>query len=259
MRVYIHADMEGIAGINLEAQVKVGGDRYEEGRRLLARECNWVTDACFRHGASAVTVSDTHFGGGNLTAEVLDPRASLSLPRWPYLLSNIDEDYDVMFLIGHHAMAGTLYGFLEHSFSSGAIHRITMDGRPVGEIGIESLFAAAFGVPTGLVSGDAATAAETETELPRAERVILKHARMRNRCSCLPFDETDRLFDEAVERVLKNPLPKADPVEWPKSMAITYHKTDFADEFMSRHPQAERIDGCTVSWRAERPEQLVQP
>lgn len=259
MRIFIHADMEGVAGIDRIEQVQIGGPSYGEGCRMLARELNFVADTCFRHGAEAVTVSDTHGGGGNIATDDLDARVACSLPTWPQLLTNIERDHDVLFLLGHHAMAGTPKAFLEHSFSSKTIFSVKMDDRPVGEIGIEACYAAAFGVPTALVSGDETAIRETAAELPNARGVAVKHAQRRNRCSVYAREEVDRRFDAAIAAILKEPPPAPEPVKWPKRMSITYMRTDFADAFCDRHPDAERVDGCTVAWSASGPHQLVQP
>ena len=258
MRIFIHADMEGVAGIDRLEQVRIGGEAYAEGCRMLVRELNLVTDLCFRHGATAVTISDTHGGGGNVATDQLDPRAGTSLPAWPRLMTGL-EGHDGLFLLGHHAMAGTRAAFLEHSFSSSSIFGFEMDDRPVGEIGIEACYAAAHGVPTLLVSGDEATVQEASLELPEARGVAVKKATCRNRCSTYPLEEVKRRFDEAIAAVLAQPAPEATPVQWPRKMRRTCMRTDMADEFCDRHSGAERVDGCTVAWTATRPEQLVHP
>jgi len=262
MKIYLHADMEGASGINRIEQVKKEfPDAYAEGCRLLARELNVFIDAAFRHGASGVTVCDTHGGGGNLAADQLDPRAALDLPAFPQLLAALDDSFDAVFLVGHHAMAGTPSAFLDHSFSSASIFALEMDGRAVGEIGIEALYAAARGAPVALVSGDAATAEETRRELPDAETVVLKRAQIRNRCSCLPLEEADRRIDEGVRRALAALPPKPDPaaIAWPRRMQTTFFRTDMADEFRQKHTRAERLDGCRVAWQANSHFELLHP
>ncbi|MGH9579673.1 MAG: M55 family metallopeptidase, partial [Terriglobales bacterium] len=60
VKVYISADMEGIAGLVDTAQTAPTGREYALGRRLMTAEVNAAIAAAFEAGATEVLVNDSH-------------------------------------------------------------------------------------------------------------------------------------------------------------------------------------------------------
>jgi D-amino peptidase len=179
MRVYISVDMEGCAGIVHREQTDPKGYDYEIARRLMADEANAAVAGAFEAGASHVVVSDSHGGNGkrNLIPGDLDPRAQLinGVPRRLGQLEGIDEGYDALLLVGYHTRHGQA-GVLSHTTNGQAVANLWVNDLIVGEIGLNALLAASFGVPTLLVSGDDLTVAEGALIAPDAEGVVVKWA-----------------------------------------------------------------------------------
>lgn len=87
--------------------------------------------------------------------EEVDSRALLiegapRVPRFAFL----DQQVDGMFLLGYHAMNGTLAGTLEHTMTSVNWHKHVVNGAPWGELAIDATLAAEALVPIVMVSGD---------------------------------------------------------------------------------------------------------
>ncbi|MEU8125311.1 M55 family metallopeptidase [Spirillospora sp. NPDC049024] len=176
MRVYVSADMEGVAGVvNLDQTVR-GGHGYALAQGLMTAEVNAAIAGAFDAGATSVTVNDAHGTMDNLVPDELDPRARLlsGLAKPSSMMAGLTPDCDLAIFIGYHAAAGT-DGVLAHSFSS-HFHRLRLGGRLMSEADVNAIYAASLGVPVGLVSGDAALCRDLSPGMPAASMVSVKEA-----------------------------------------------------------------------------------
>ena len=118
----------------------------------------------------------------------------------------------------------------------------TLQGRPVGESGINALVLGAWGVPVGLVCGDDQLALETEAWLPWAERVVVKTAVGRRAAASVhPSVARDRVragAERAVRRAINGEL-KTLVVEPPITLEAEYRNAGEADH-AALVPGAER-------------------
>src|SRR5690606_27230844 len=156
VRVYIVADIEGIAGVAHGVEGSPGNPEYERARRLMTEEANALIRGIFEADAdSAVTVADSHGPYRNLIPEELDERAVLSRgkPRLYGMVDGIDQDYDVAMFVGVHGQAGSDRSVLSHTFT-GVILDVRLNGTSMGELGLNAAMAGAHGVPVALISGD---------------------------------------------------------------------------------------------------------
>ena len=178
MKIYIMTDLEGVSGV-----VEFEDRRDESPRnialrqkysRLLAGEVNAAVEGAFAGGATEVLVDDSHGGGYTIDVELLDDRVRVLHGRErPRIMAGIDDTFDGMFIIGAHAMACTRGAVLYHTMSVDT-RQIRLNGRPIGEIGIFAFCAGAFGVPTLLVTGDAAACREASALVPRITTLAVK-------------------------------------------------------------------------------------
>ena len=140
-----------------------------------------------------MVVNDSHWQMRNLRAEDLDPRARLVIGDKPLSMTQaIGGDADGTFaaaaFIGYHAGAGNPTGVIAHTYSSATVLELRVNGAPHNEAGINAIRLGHFGVPVALVAGDDALAAEVETLLPWAERVVVKRALGYSAADSLPPD-----------------------------------------------------------------------
>ena len=148
-KVYISTDMEGCSGVTCSEQVA-----GEEGKQLMAGDMNACIEGCFAAGATEVVVRDHHAGGRNVNPQAIDKRAKLIQGTTPESRFKDIEGSAAMILLGYHAKALTPNGTLAHSFSSASIQGMWLNGREVGEIGVDAAIAAEHNVPVVMVSGD---------------------------------------------------------------------------------------------------------
>jgi len=178
LKVYISVDMEGIGGISHSLPTERADPGYPAAVALMVGEANAAIEGAFVGGATDVLVNDSHGQMFNLTPEDLDPRAVLLQGQKPWSMvagAGPEEGFEVALFVGYHTRAGHPTGTIAHTYS-GEPTLTMMQGRHVGESGINALILGAWGVPVGLVSGDDQLALETEAWLPWAERVTVKTA-----------------------------------------------------------------------------------
>ena len=136
-KILIVTDMEGLGGVNdRDEQLLPGQRRYEETRRILTGEVNAAVQGAKDAGASLIVIWDGHDGSRSLAVdEVLPPARLIQGKPTPANYYMGPKMYDGIIFIGQHAMAGDPKGVLAHSQSSATIKQITLNGKPVGELG----------------------------------------------------------------------------------------------------------------------------
>lgn len=223
-RLFIVTDLEGVAGVHdPEEQLQPGQRRFEESRRLLAGEVNAAVEGAFAAGASQVVVWDGHGGSRTLSVELIHPKAKLiqgrGTPANFYFAPNA---YDGVLFVGQHAMAGAPGGVLAHS-QSFQVRRITINGRPVGEIGQVAAIAGHFGIPVIFLAGDQAACEEIREIQPAAVTVAVKRLAGRGGAMSLSHEEAKRQIREGA-RVAVHRIREFQPwkIQGPVEMVFEY-------------------------------------
>jgi len=118
LKVFISVDMEGVGGVIHWEDVSRKGKDYSLFRRLMTDETNAAVEGALEAGATEILVRDSHGSARNILPDQLHPEAIL-LRDWSggllSMMEGIDETYDAVILVGHHAREGTndLYTCLE--------------------------------------------------------------------------------------------------------------------------------------------------
>lgn len=196
-KVYISTDMEGCTGVTSSEQVS-----GTEGKQLMTGDMNACIDGCFAAGATEVVIRDHHGGGRNVDPQAIDKRATLIQGPTPESRFKDIEDSAAMILLGYHAKALTPGGTLAHSFSSASIQGMWLNGREVGEIGVDAAIAAEHNVPVVLVSGDDKCCAEARSWLPGVVTCQTKVGTGPQSAEALPLDESRRLITQKTKEAL---------------------------------------------------------
>ena len=176
-KVYISVDMEGISGISGDDQVNAGGAEYGRSRKLMAEDLNAAIRGALEAGATDILVNDSHGGQRNLLPEDVHPTARLishSFKRHG-MMEGLDESFDAAIFIGYHAKADAPRGLFAHT-GTGVLRDLQINGRSVGEGGMNAALAAWYGVPVVLVTGDDTAVAEVKESVPGVRGVAVKRA-----------------------------------------------------------------------------------
>ena len=199
-KVYISVDLEGISGINGEDQTSAGQPEYGRARKLMAEDANAAIRGAFDGGAADVLVNDSHGGQRNLLPEDLDPRARLishSFKRHG-MMEGLDESFDAVIFVGYHAKADAPRGLFAHT-GSGVVRDLQINGRSVGEGGMNAALAAWYGVPVVVVSGDDVAVAEVKESVPSVRAVVVKRAINVRAAELKPLPTARREIQEAAK------------------------------------------------------------
>jgi D-amino peptidase len=248
MRIFISADMEGLAGVVGDEQRSRKGQDYQMARRWMAQEVNAAVEGAIKTGAKEFVVTDAHAGAINLALPDLHEKAALigGSNRPLSMMEGIQEGFDAAFFIGYHAMRGTQNACMDHTYSEARIMTVKFNGTPYGEIGINARVAGHFGVPVVLVSGVDKTAAEAKAFLGPVQAVTVKKAIGRGAAKSLSQAKVHQLLRLGAQKALKDlsrykPLILPPPVE----MEVDFVGTQQADRAQLL-PEVERAGPRTV-------------
>lgn len=205
MRVLVSVDMEGIAGVVAGDDVQPGHPEYERNRKLMTAEASAAVRGvhAYDHGAE-VLVSDAHASFRNVLPDQLDRRARLlrGKPKPEGMLGGLTDSVDALICIGYHGKAGGARSVLAHTISGAVIADVRIDGRSLGELGLNVARASHSGVPTVLVAGDDTVAIEAAQVAPGMHAVVVKWALGQTAAECLHPDEACDQIEQAVPRAL---------------------------------------------------------
>lgn len=251
MKIYVSADLEGISGItHWDETGKEGGEDYQRARRLMTREVNAAIEGALQAGAIEVVVNDSHGNMRNLLIEEVHPAARLisGSPKPFSMVEGLDASFGAAFFIGYHARAASR-GVLSHTYT-GSVAEYRVNGRVVGETGMNAAVAGEYGVPVVLVSGDSTVVEEARALLGPVETVAVKEYVARNAAASLPPEKVHALLREAARRAVERARDiQPFRVERPVEIQIRFTHSGLADaaELM---PGALRVGEVTVAYRA---------
>src|SRR5256884_9872133 len=132
----------------------------------MTAEANAAVEGALAAVATRVVVNDSHWFMRNLLAEELHQAAELVSgdPKPRSMVQAIDAGFDAALFIGYHARAGTRNAILDHTYAD-RIHEVRLNGKAVGELGLNAGLAGGPAVPLALVSGDPPLPAEAKDPL----------------------------------------------------------------------------------------------
>ena len=248
MKLFLSTDFEGVSGIVAWEQIIEGNAEYEQGRRLLTDEVNAVISGALEAGVTEFVVNDSHHWMRNLHPQDLLGRATLITGKHKplYMMEGMDNSFAGVCFVGYHGSIGAEHAVLSHTYSPSVIWEVRINGKIVGESGINALVAAHYGVPIMLVSGDAATTHEAEDIAPRAERIMVKDSLGRFAASNLhPEVACDLLRNGTKRAVQQLASMQAPPFTLPVTMEITFLVADMAEMALWIRG-VERVNARTV-------------
>jgi len=247
MKVYISCDLEGISGVVSPEHAWYGGKDFEMYRRLMTGEVNAAVEGALEGGATDVVVNDAHGPMTNILIEELNPNATLisGSPKPLTQMQGIDKSFNLAAFIGYHARRNAMTAILEHTIT-GLVQELRVNGRVVGETGINAGIAGYFGVPLGLVSGDNVVTREAKELIPTVEVVQVKWAEARYAARCLHPTKARALIKERMKWATENHTRfKPYKVKPPITFEVTFDDTAMA-EVASTIPTSERTEPNTV-------------
>lgn len=215
-KVFICADMEGISGISGPEQTGGNGADYGRARKMMAEDVNAAIRGAVEGGATTVVVIDSHGNGRNILREDLEAPATLISYNFRRhgMMEGLDETFDAVLFVGNHAKAGSPVGVFAHT-QNGNIKDVQVNGKSVGEGGINTMLAAWYGVPVVMVTGDQIAVAQTKEIATEARGVVVKRAINGRAVEMRPLAEAraeiQKTAKEAVAAAKKFPPRRTGP------------------------------------------------
>jgi len=254
MKVYISIDLEGLPGISSLSQVAPGLPLYEDARNIMTWIVNVASKELKENGVNEITVADSHAFMNNI--KYLDVEEDIKLiqgyPRPFSMVIGLEESYDAVMFLGYHAAAGTLGGFLDHTYSSRTIYRLYVNNIQASEYLLNALYAGELGIPVALVAGDERLEDQVKKYTPEAVFVPLNKGHARIAAEYM----TKKIAEEKLKNGIKEAVKKIKerslkPLTFDKyDIKIELREAVYAD-MVQIVPGTKRLDAYTVEYKAK--------
>lgn len=248
LKVFISADMEGVAGAVTPEQLGPAGFEYQRFREIMTAEVAAAVEGARAAGATEIVIADAHGNGQNLLIERLpeDVRIIRSSPRPLGMMQGLDSTFAAVLFVGYHAGATNPEGVRAHTFSSANYAAVRLNGMPVPESVFNAAVAAHFGVPVALITGDDIAVAELQAAAEGVEGAVVKRA--------IGFHSTETMTPAAAQALVRRQAEAAVrnrgrapvmSVTTPATIDLTF-KNYRPAEVLAFLPNVERVDARTV-------------
>ncbi len=233
MKIFLSVDLEGISGVVHEEHTRRDGREHDRARRLMTGEANAAIAGALQAGAEEITVNDSHGTMRNIIPEELREEAKLITGSLKPLsmMQGIERGFDAAFFIGYHARRSTTRGILDHTYSGATVSDVQVNGRTLGETGLNAAIAGYHDVPVVLVTGDSAVTSEAKTLLGEVETVTVKEAQSRYSAKCLhPNKAREAIREGAISALRRKGTMRAFKIEPPIELKVEFMNSGMADQ-----------------------------
>ena len=251
MNLFILTDLEGISGVTDIEFMDRGSEKYAAACKYLARSINLAVEAAFDAGVDKVYYLDGHGGGGNVNESDVDKRVvKCDIHQWQNLIRSGEIDFQIE--IGAHARAGTVGGFLDHTFSSKSIFTYKVNGVEVSEYAAHAIFCSTHKVPIIACIGDEAACRQAQEYNPSIFTGAVKCATVRNHST--DFDDADEILVNTVKEAIKNYKSVGlYDLGAPYTVEATFYRTDMCEDVLANgKPGVTRLDARTIAKTVDR-------
>jgi len=249
MRLYISADIEGIAGVVSRQQTLPSGLEYEAARRWMTDSVAAAAEAAFAMGVEEVVACDSHLVSQNMMIDRLPERVQLirGVRRPLGMVAGIDEGrFDGALFIGWHTGSTHRSGVLGHTMRGLVLREVRLNGQVVSEAGFYHPLLGQFGVPLIGISGDDAFVEETRGLVGDVEAAVVKwaygHLAARSLTPAAAQAEIAAMTRRALGRLADFRPAK---LEGPIALEVVFKHRPPADT-LSLLPQVERLDAYSI-------------
>ena len=209
-RVFISADIEGIATTALWDHATKGSYGYEAACRQMSLEVAAACEGAFAAGAEYVRVKDAHGSGTNILPELLPrgvelTRHSCGSP-WS-MVYGVNEGFDAAMYVGYHCAAGRDGNPLSHTETKSTV-AVKLNGKKCSEFQLYSWAAATAGVPSVFLAGDEMLCSDVQGLHPKLVTVPVKRG-YGGIVTCLHPEEACDRIREGAKKALSQPLDDA--------------------------------------------------
>ena len=157
MKVYISADIEGVASICHKNETDKSSPDWAKFADQMTYEVACACEGAMEAGATEIVVKDAHWTGLNINHLKLPTGVKL-IRGWsghPYLMmQEIDNTFDACIMVGYHSQAMSGGNPLSHTLSGLRVQSIKINENFASEFLINSFISQSHEVPVVLLTGD---------------------------------------------------------------------------------------------------------
>jgi D-amino peptidase len=222
-RLFICADIEGVAGVVSWDQTRETGHEYAKACEWMTAEAVSLAETALAQGFDEILIADSHGSAQNL---ILDrfPAACRIIRGWPRplgMMQGVEQPgVEAAVLLGHHTGAADVQGQLNHTMSGAAFWDVRLNGVSVSETHVNAALAGAHGVPVILATGDSDYTAMASALLPGLTVVPVKTSVGRIAGESLIPAEACRQIACGLESALAAPPPPLFRIEGPITLDL---------------------------------------
>jgi D-amino peptidase len=256
MKIYISVDMEGFAG-NISWNQE-GKDR-EIVRNNMIEQVKWLIEGIkqsdLNKKITQITIVDSYANGENLLYSIIEEDDRIFLisgyPRDKYMMPQLNESYNHVFLAGYHAGTGVFNGNMDHTYSGSCVRKLEINGVRMSEALINAIYAVWQKSAVTLITGDEILKEELENQnlLKNYEFVSLKRGLGRFSAVNFPKNVIKKQTIDAVKKVLSKKFEiKKTTLSKDFIMKVELTNTTMAD-FVELIPCVKRTDGTNIEYK----------
>lgn len=246
MKVYISADIEGVACICSPSEADPKSPDYTRYREQMTSEVRAACEGAFEAGAGHILVKDAHGTGRNIDPHRLSAPESCALELirgWSghplSMIQDIDNTFSMAAFVGYHSAAGRAGNPLAHTVSGRLFSQVELNGRCASEFYLFALAASTVSVPVGFVSGDKALCEEAASLIDGITTVATLQGAGASVHSILP-EMAVRSIHAGVRRAVSSPPPPLLPI--PKHFSFKLEYVRPTDAYaMSFYPGVRQV------------------
>lgn len=250
-KIYVSADMEGVAGVVTADQLGPQGFEYERFRGFMTDEVLAAIEGARTAGATEFLVSDSHGNGENLLIERFpkDVQVVRSWPRPLAMMQGIDGSFEAVLFVGYHASTTNAEGVRAHTMSSAHLADLRLNGISVPEAGLNAAIAGRFGVPVAMITGDDAIVKEAQALLgPIAGAVVKWNYGFHSARTLTPQASCDLIRETARRTVSERRYARPYVVSAPVTLDLRF-KNYRPAEVLAYLPIVERTDAHAIRFK----------
>lgn len=254
MKAFLSVDLEGMPYVVIPGHLSLKGTLYDEARKIATKVTLIVAEELNRNGFDEIVVADSHGPMVNLLVDDLPEFVEIirGYPRPISMVSGV-EGCNVALFLGYHAKFGTAKSSFDHTYSSGTINKVEVNGIPASEFLLNAYTAGDLNVPVILVAGEASLLQDdVERYAPWAETVALKRSLSRTSARSPSMLRIEKELRKATRRAVANLRPgeaKLLRTTNPVNISVTFLASHFAD-VAELLPTVHRIDGLKIEYAA---------
>ena len=221
MKIYISADIEGVAGIAAWEEARRTSANYPYFAQQMTKEVAAACEGATMAGATEILIKDAHGSGRNMDPSKL-PENTRLIRGWsghPYkMIQGIDQSFCTIGFVGYHSYGGSNANPLAHTISSSVIDYMKLNGEYLSEFLLHSYLATYLGIPIAFLSGDKGICEEAKKFNKNIVTVAVSEGKGASSISIHP-NKVIKLIKEGMKDALKGDLTK-NKVELPKKFSL---------------------------------------